>query len=156
MLRDTFWGEPKKAVLLQPAPETVVVFVNHTVFHTHTHIFPQCSITMISVEFRPAAFCCTCSSSWEQCSSSPWQWTLQRQRKRGSWLCIPQMMRSLPFKSCTALRCLLQLAPQSPKSIFMKVSREDGADLQVLIPVILCFMERLFFCWLNRSKEMLV
>jgi len=32
-----------------------------------------------------------------------------------------------------------------PKILFMEVSREDEADLQVLIPVILCFMQRSFF-----------
>lgn len=65
-------------------------------------------------------------------------------------------MTYLTFKSHTSLSCLLQSAPAKMKILFTEVSREDKADLQVLIPVILCFYAKAYFCCLNRFEEMLV
>lgn len=61
-----------------------------------------------------------------------------------------------PFQIPYLTEVLTPACPAKPKILFMEVSREDEADLQVLIPVILCFMQKPFFCWLNQSKEILV
>ena len=50
-----------------------------------------------------------------------------------------------PFQTPCLTEVLTPACPAKPKILFMEVSREDKADLQVLIPVILCFMQRPFF-----------
>lgn len=40
---------------------------------------------------------------------------------------------------------LAPACPAKPKILLMEVSREDEADLQILIPVILCFTAEAFF-----------
>lgn len=50
-----------------------------------------------------------------------------------------------PFQIPYRTEVLTPACPAEPKILFMEVGREDEADLQVLIPMILCFVQRPFF-----------
>lgn len=130
MFSNTFWSEekPKKVVLLWPKLDFQVC-VRHKIFHIYTytqkHIYFLSALLGWWYLWVSSTFSCCLL-----CRSLPWQWILQRQRKRGSQLYCLQwhILLSNPIPHwVTYSRLPLQSSHRS----------HSRADLQVLIPVIL-------------------